>query len=160
MSGIFYRQSLLAAVALCLATAVNSQTPQTQPAYPSSPQKRVINPQRERTTDEDASRRRCDELAGVERSECERRDSVDDDAPAGVTVSMREKEEKARAEKEAASTTTAADTRSDTAGPGTQPTSSAKDVKRSEQEKAESQSEEPTSESDTESDSLDRPRDQ
>ena len=40
----------------------------------------------------------CDQLRGIAKSECERRDTVDDYAPAGVTPSMREKQLRAREE--------------------------------------------------------------
>lgn len=46
--------------------------------------------------------RRCDDLPGLvtrlAKSECERRDTVDDDAPAGMTPAIREKRERLRAQ--------------------------------------------------------------
>lgn len=169
MNVIFYKRNLAAIIALFvftwgLASGAQAQTPPSQPAYPSSPQKRVVNPaQREHATENRAAERRCDQLTGLEKSECERRDASDDDAPAGVTPAMREKEEKARAEeKAAASTTSAANPRSDTAGAHQASTPPATDKPAAnEQEKEESEAQkEPASESDTESDALDRSREQ
>lgn len=46
--------------------------------------------------------RRCDDLPGLvtrlAKSECERRDTVNDDAPAGMTPAIREKRERLRAQ--------------------------------------------------------------
>jgi hypothetical protein len=152
--------------ALCMAgitQAQQAQTPPSQPPYPSSQQKRVVTPaQRERAAEEPADTRRCDQLKGLEKSECQRRDTDNDDAPAGVTPSMREKEEKARAEEEvAASTTSAANPRSDTAGARTpsapRPDDASADDASDTKEKADTPKE-PTTESDTESDTLDKPK--
>lgn len=114
------RSAVIVCAALGAAVAASAQTPPSQPAYPSSPQvtpNRGVNPAQRNTQREQADGPRCDELTGLERAECERRDVANDDAPAGVTSGMREreKEEKAKAETEAAATTTAADPRSDTA---------------------------------------------
>jgi hypothetical protein len=154
---------LMITVALCLASAAQAQTPPSQPAYPSSPQKRVVTPaQRERASESRATERRCDELKGLEKSECERRDVSNDDAPAGVTRSMREKEEKARAEEAAAaSTTSAANPRSDTAGvrtASTPPSTTDKAAAPQKEKENADAAKAPASQSDTESDTLDRPR--
>jgi hypothetical protein len=48
------------------------------------------------------SAQRCDELPGLvtrlAKSECERRDTVSDDAPAGMTPAIRERKERLRAQ--------------------------------------------------------------
>lgn len=53
-------------------------------------------------TPDPAVRRRCDDLPGLvtrlAKSECERRDTVNDDAPAGMTPGIREKRERLRAQ--------------------------------------------------------------
>lgn len=167
MDAISYMPRVLAIAALgvAIATHAQTQTPPTQPAYPSSQPKRAVNPA-QRNADDSEPQRRCDQLTGLEKSECERRDNTDDDAPAGVTRSMREKEEKAREEKEAASTTSAADPRSDTADArsSSKPTSASSSTTtasaKSDQDEEAETAKQPASESDTESDTLDRPRQQ
>lgn len=165
MDAISYMPRVLAIAALGVAIATHAQTPPTQPAYPSSQPKRAVNPA-QRNADDSEPQRRCDQLTGLEKSECERRDNTDDDAPAGVTRSMREKEEKAREEKEAASTTSAADPRSDTADArsSSKPTSASSSTTtasaKSDQDEEAETAKQPASESDTESDTLDRPRQQ
>jgi len=53
-------------------------------------------------TPDPAVTQRCDELPGLvtrlAKSECERRDTVNDDAPAGMTPGIREKRERLRAQ--------------------------------------------------------------
>lgn len=53
-------------------------------------------------TPDPAVRRRCDDLPGLvtrlAKSECERRDTVNDDAPAGMTPAIRERKERLRAQ--------------------------------------------------------------
>jgi hypothetical protein len=82
--------------------------PSAQPAYPSAPAPRNrVNPSGDEPTRK-PEEPRCANLKGLEKAECERRDTVDDDAPAGVTSSMCEKQKETA--KENAETDSAADT--------------------------------------------------
>ena len=82
--------------------------PSAQPSYPSAPAPRNrVNPSAEEPARK-AEEPRCANLKGLEKAECERRDNTDDDAPAGVTSSMREKQKETA--KEIAETDPAADT--------------------------------------------------
>lgn len=87
---------LIAALSFADARA---QTPPEQPDYPASPEQHRTNPA-QRTIDPATTDRepRCDNLSGLERSECERRDITNDDAPAGVTTSMQEEEKRRKLE--------------------------------------------------------------
>lgn len=102
------------------ALCTQAQTPRAQPPYPAAEQSRG-NPNRARSADRIIEAEttdvelRCDKLSGLEKSECERRDISNDDAPAGVTSSMQQARMKARAENEAAAATSEAEADSDTA---------------------------------------------
>lgn len=99
---------LLGFQCLGMAQTPTPSQPSAQPAYPSTPAPRNrVNPSAEEPTREPEVPR-CANLKGLEKAECERRDTADDDAPAGVTSSMREKHKQtAKAEAE---TDPAADT--------------------------------------------------
>jgi hypothetical protein len=91
--------------------------PAAQPAYPSAAPTQRVN----RAPSVPEERQPCDELRGLERDECLRRDVTDDDRPAGVTTSM---QERARAEQErqqAAAPATEADDAADAADRGSRP---------------------------------------
>ena len=79
-----------------------------QPAYPSaSAPPRRVNPQTPSRL-KGADEARCMNLKGLKKSECERRDNPADEAPAGVTPAMRDKQRAADKEQETPPTATAA----------------------------------------------------
>jgi hypothetical protein len=100
--------TLLGFQCLGMAQTPTPAQPSAQPSYPSAPAPRNrVNPSAEEPTRK-PEEPRCANLKGLEKAECERRDTVDDDAPAGVTSSMREKQKETA--KENAETDPAADT--------------------------------------------------
>ena len=96
------RQNLLVAVSVVLvwsgsaaaqtAPAGNPANPAANPANPANP---TVSRNRVRVAAADAqgqgNRRDCTQLRGLERSECERRDTSRDDLPAGVTSTQKER---------------------------------------------------------------------
>ena len=91
-------------------TQTPAPQPPAQPSYPSAPAPRNRVNQPAEAPAPKADEPRCTNLKGVEKAECERRDTTDDDAPAGVTSSMREKQKEAARENADTSADTAADT--------------------------------------------------
>lgn len=94
----------LATIAIVLAGLTSSAHAQTSPTGSQFTYKRALQrPARAReATPDPAVTLRCDDLAGLvtrlAKSECERRDTVSDDAPAGMTPAIRERKERLRAQ--------------------------------------------------------------
>ncbi len=96
------RQNLLVAVSVALvwsgsaaaqtAPAGNPANPAANPANPANP---TVSRNRVRVAAAEAqgqgNRRDCTQLRGLEKSECERRDTSRDDLPAGVTSTQKER---------------------------------------------------------------------
>ena len=84
-----------------LTSSVCAQTAPMQSRY-MSPRASQLPARASGGTPDPAVTRRCDDLPGLvtrlAKSECERRDTVNDDAPAGMTPAMREKRERLRAQ--------------------------------------------------------------
>jgi hypothetical protein len=97
------RKNLLVAVSVALvwcgsaaaqtAPAGNPANPAANPANPANP---TASGGRVRVATSEAqvqSRRDCTQLRGLEKSECERRDTSRDDLPAGVTATQKERKQ-------------------------------------------------------------------
>lgn len=137
----------------CLSTA-QTQTPTPQPSYPSTPAPRNRVNQPADAPARKADEPRCTNLKGVEKAECERRDSADDDAPAGVTSSMREKQKEAARENANTSADSAADTAKEKPSSAK---SSASEATKPEVDEKRTQAEEKTRTDADEADTLGKP---
>ena len=95
------------AVSVALVWGGSAAAQTAQPANPANPAANPTNPAnptatrpRARVAAADAqgqvNRRDCTQLRGLEKSECERRDTVRDDLPAGVTATKKPSTEKER----------------------------------------------------------------
>jgi hypothetical protein len=93
----------VAPIAIVLAGLTSSARAETSPTQSQSRYTRALQlPARaSEATPDPAVTQRCDDLPGLvtrlAKSECERRDTVNDDAPAGMTPAIRERMERLRA---------------------------------------------------------------
>ncbi|MGH8174986.1 MAG: hypothetical protein ACREV5_01840 [Steroidobacter sp.] len=110
--------ALMGSLVAVAVTSVEAQTPPAQPSYPAAPQSQdPSNPLPRNTDPAPDVEPRCDRLSGLEKSECERRDITDDNAPAGVTTStQQQQDEKTRDHNEVAPSASEAESDTDTMG--------------------------------------------
>jgi hypothetical protein len=96
------RRNLLVAVSVALVWSGSAAAQTTSPGNPANPAANPANPanptvsrNRVRVAAADVqgqgNRRDCTQLRGLDKSECERRDTARDDLPAGVTATQKER---------------------------------------------------------------------